>query len=573
MPEQNLTGYPSIDKPWLKYYSEEAINAPQPECTIYEYLWENNKEHLDDIALNYFGKKITYRKLFENIDRVACSLLSIGVKENDVVTLLMLNQPETVYLFYAINKIGAVVCVVNVLSSSKELTHYLSECNSDYFITLDLFFEKAYKAAKKENTKKLIYLSMFETGNIFQKATYRIKVKKPDLNKDDFAVSWETFLKCQSERIVQAEYKKQKCAVIGHTGGTTGTPKGVEISDDSFNVITQQYSINWNHKRQETFLDIIVPFAIYGLAVNLHMPLCCGVTVVLIPKVIPQKTYKLLFKYKPNHIISIPSYWESVVNCKRLKNMSFLKTAGAGGAKMDCETEIKLNMILKTHGSSALFLNGYGMSEVCSTACVQNTNCAETGSVGIPLPHVIISAFDIETGKEKTIGDEGEICINSPSCMLKYVNNEDETQNIMRRHPDGKVWIHTGDLGYISERGSAFITGRIKRIYITQVNGTVSKIFPDRIEKLLSEDPAVSNCCVVCTGNAKETYKPVAFIVLKQEYRDDIQKVTNTLKCACKANLPDYAQPIKYIFKKSLPLTSVGKIDYRALEKQAEEIK
>ena len=431
--ESKLIGYPSIDEPWLKYYSEEAINASLPECTIYEYLYENNKDHLDDTALNYFGNKITYGKLFESIEKAAKGLSAFGLKNGDIILIASVTIPEVVYAFYACNRLGIIPNMVDPRTSAEGIREYITEVNAKAVITIDVAYAKIEKAAENTSVKKVITVSpadsMPHLKAIAFKATHYIK--RIAHTKSDFSVKYREFISNGKNKIYTAEpYKKDNCSVIVH-----------------------------------------------------------------------------------------------------------------------------------------------GMSEVCSTACVQNTNCAETGSVGIPLPHVIISAFDIETGKEKTIGDEGEICINSPSCMLKYVNNEDETQNIMRRHPDGKVWIHTGDLGYISKRGSVFITGRIKRIYITKVNGTVSKIFPDRIEKLLSEDPAVSNCCVVCTGNAKETYKPVAFIVLKQEYGYDIQKVTNTLKRACKANLPDYAQPIKYIFKKSLPLTSVGKIDYRALEKRAEEIK
>lgn len=567
-PEKELTGYPSIDKPWLKYYSDEAINAPLPKCTTYEYLWENNKEHLEDIALIYFGKKITYGELFENINKTAAAFAALGVCENDIVTLMFLNCPEAVYCFYALNKLGAVSCVVNVLSSVKDLVHYLRECNSKYFVSLDIFFDKAYEASKQSGVNNLIYLPLYESLGFIKMAAYRIKVKKPKYS-EDFVLSWRAFLKSSQSNVNSVPYREGKCTLIGHTGGTTGVPKGIKLTDDSINYCVFQFIQKWTHARKDKFLNLVVPFAVYGFVMNIHMPLVCGMQCILIPKVDPQKTDKLMIKYKPNHIISVPSYWTAIAESKKIKDVSFLKIAGAGGSKMEPSLEMALNRLFKEGHSNIHFMNGYGMSEVGSIASAQSNDCAEIGSVGIPLMHNIITAFDVDTMKEKKYGEEGELCILSPSIMLGYIDNPEENEKIMQKHSDGRTWIHTRDLGYISEKGSVFITGRIKRIYITQVNGTVSKIFPDRIEKLISQNPAISNCCAVCCGTAKKTYFPVAYIVLKQEYLGKDDEIKAELIEICKNDLPDYAQPREYVFCTSLPLTSVGKVDYRALEQMA----
>lgn len=572
MQEKKLTGYPSIDKPWLKYYSEEAINAPLPECTIYEYLWENNKDHLDDIAIIYFNRKITYGELFHNIDRTAAAFLAQGVKPKDVVTLMFLNCPETVYCFYALNKIGAVACVVNVLSNVGDLLHYLRECNSKYSVTLDVFYDKAFEAAKEYGVKSLIHFPLYQSLGWFKMAAYRTKVKEPK-SEDNFVLSWNDFINAGKDGdIAPSQHEKGKCTLIGHTGGTTGIPKAIMLTDNSVNYCVFQFINKWRHARGDKFLNLVVPFAVYGFVMNIHMPLVCGMKCILIPKVDPKKTDKLMLKYKPNHIISVPSYWTAIAENKKIKDVSFLKIAGAGGSKMEPRLENELNQMFKNSHSDIHFMNGYGMSEVGSIASAQSNDCAEIGSVGIPLMHNIISSFDPETYEEKKIGEEGELCILSPSMMIGYVDNEEENGKVMKRHSDGKVWIHTGDLGYISVKGSVFITGRIKRIYITQVNGTVSKIFPDRIEKLISENKAVSNCCAVCRGDAKNTYYPIVFVVLKQEEAGKEEIIKAELKKECANSLPDYAQPTEYIFTQSLPLTSVGKIDYRALEKLAEEM-
>lgn len=528
---------------------------------------EKNKDNLDDIALIYFNKKITYRKMFEMIDKTAKAFLSVGVKSGDVVTVLMLNQPEMVYILYALNKIGAVCCVVNALSSEKELIHYLQECNSKYFVALDAFFEKSFNAAKKYGVKFFIYVPLWQSLGYIKNKIYRLKVKEPVFT-DSFAISWEKFIQNSTVTdIEKSNYEEYKCTVIGHTGGTTGTPKGVMLSDKAFNAISQQYEDVVYYKKQDTFMNLIIPWAVYGLAVNIHVPLSLGLKLILIPKVDPEKTDELLYKYKPNHISSIPSYWTAIVKSKKIKDISWLKTAAAGGSGMTIEFEKELNNYFKAHNSSIHFINGYGMSEVCSTACAQIKNCAEIGSVGIPLCKTVISAFDTETLEEKKFNEKGELCIKCPSMMLKYVNNDDETKSVMKQHKDG-IWIHTGDIGYINENGVVYVKGRIKRIYITQQNGMISKIFPDRIEKSILKHPSVEECCAVCISKDDNTYTPIVYIVLKNTNFAQ-SEIAKEISLICKEDLPEYAHPAKYNFIDKLPRNAMGKVDYLKLENLA----
>ncbi len=565
MREVSMTGYPSVDKPWLKYYSQEAINEPLPECTMYEYLWENNKDHLEDVALTYFNKQITYGEMFAMIDKTARAFRSIGVKSGDVVTVLMLNQPEMVYMLYGLNKIGAVCCVVNVLSSEKELIHYLSEGRSKYFVALDVFFEKSYAAAKEYGVSKFVYVPLWQSLGALKNKLYRLKVKEP-VYTDDFVMSWNAFLAGSSDvgEVVPAKYEKDKCTVIGHTGGTTGTPKGVMLSDYAFNSIPTQEKWVFHYLPHEKHMDMVVPFAVYGLSNNLHVALSFGLNVILIPKVDPEKTDELLQKYKPNHIASIPSYWTAIPRSKRLKDVSWLKTAAAGGAGMTNELENDLNDFFKAHNGRTHFMNGYGMSEVCGGVCLQTDDCAELGSVGIPLCLTVVAAFDTDTMQEKKYGEIGELCIKAPSMMLGYADNEKETAQIMKQHEDG-VWIHTGDLGYVTESGAVYVKGRIKRVYITQHNGVVSKIFPDRIEQTILAHQHVEECCAICITQKDGTYLPIAYLALKEKSADHA-KVQEEVSTLCKRDLPEYAQPVRYVFLEVLPKTAVGKIDYRALE-------
>lgn len=566
MEQTKLTGYPSIDKPWLKYYSEEVINAPLPECTIYEYLWENNKDYPDDIALIFENKKITYRELFRQIDRVASAFVSIGVKAGDVVTLMVLNQPETVYCLYALNKIGAISCMINVLSSPKEIVHYMEECDSEYLIALDVLFEKAYAAFRLRSMKELIYLPLYQSLGFIKKKAYRMKVKEP-CAKEPEVISWDTFLRCATGAVPTVKKDCRTCAIIGHTGGTTGTPKGVMLSNFGLNAIPAQCGLFFGQKRQESLLNLIVPHAIYGIVVDLFIPINLGMTVILIPRVDPEKVDRIIMQTKPNYIPSIPLYWKSVINSQFLRRLSFLRWVSSGGAGFS-ETQIAaLNQTFMKAGANTNLMMGYGLTEVCALACMQMQVNAEAGSVGFSLPKNIISAFDSDTLTEKKYNELGEICIHSPSVMLGYVRNEAETKAMIRTHPDGSVWVHTGDVGYVNENGSVFIKGRIKRIYLTIKNNIHGKIFPDRIEKLLSQHTAVSDCCVVCVPGEKGVNIPIAYC----ESNSVTENTEAQLLALCKEELPEYAVPVRIVFLPALPRTAMGKIDYRALEEHAEK--
>ena len=568
MKEKELTGYPSIDKPWLKYYTEEAIHAPLPECSMYEYIWANNKDHLDDLALIYFNKKITYRKMFEMINKTASAFLSLGLKEGDTVTCLVLSQPETVYIVYALNKIGVNINLVNVLSSEKEIENSIEETNSKCIISLNLFSDRLKQILNKSNIKFLIELNLSNSLNQIYKFIINKKAPAKEISHKKKILYKDFIAKANKQSSKKSDYMSN---IITHTGGTTGTPKGVILSNNAINGLAFEYKNNLKWKRQETYMDLVVPFVIYGLCVNIHMPLSLGLKTILIPKADTNQIADFFYKYKPNHVTSIPSYWQPLLNSEKMKNLdfSFLITAGAGGDGMTIDLENQLNEFFKEHNSNAVLLNGYGMTEVCSTVSACQYNARKQGSVGIPLPHNNISIFDVETMEEKSFNEQGEICILSPFVMQEYLKKENETNQILRKHNDGQTWLHTGDLGHIDSDGFIFIDGRIKRIILTQLDNLGHKVFPAQIENILSKHPLVENVCVVAQKHIERNFVPVAFMSLKQETTEKSKKELIDL---CSQELPEYAQPYDFIFRDSLPLTPIGKVDYKALEKEAERI-
>lgn len=565
MPEQNLTGYPSIDKPWLKYYSEKAINAPLPKCTIYEYLWENNKDHLDDVALNYFGNKITYGKLFESIEKAAKGFMSIGIKPGDIVPIICIATPEIIFSFYALNRIGAVSNWLDLRMPTEKLLNEIKTCNSP----ICLLFEKADPLLCSKISLlgiKCIYISISDSLQFPKNLFY--KTKKIN-TLENMIISWNEFLENANTSIIACDGQgKDSLAILEHTGGTTGTSKAVMLTNQNVNSVVEQYRMGSTPlSRQDRWLSIGFPFIAYSLICSIHLPLSLGITGVLCFDIDVKKIKKIVQKHRCNHMSNTPTTWEQLASDSKKTNYSFLKNPVVGADTLHTSKEIEINAFLKHHGAKCEIVKGYGMTEVSSAVSVCAPPYNKTGSVGIPFLHTVISAFDPDTGDELPYNKQGEICICGPSVMLGYYNCQAETDSVLKCHNDGNIWMHSGNLGHVDADGFIFIDGRIKRMIIDR-NGF--KIFAPQIEQVLSECSCVDKCCVV--GMPDINYEgrqiAIAFVVVKQGVIDAV----NTMQKFCKKLLPEYSIPRRYVIVDKLPYTSAGKVDYRALEKQAEEL-
>ena len=372
-----------------------------------------------------------------------------------------------------------------------------------------------------------------------------------------------------------AGYEKEKCFVIAHTGGTTGIPKGVMISDNNINAVANGYQyLGIPFERQQKYFNDLPPFIIYGLAVAIHTTLCYGLQVILYP-VFDSKNFPNEFvKYRPNHFSALSDHLKYLAESKKTQkmNLSFLISAGVGGDSLNTVMEEKVNGFLRQHHCSYEVCKGYGMTELAATAVISTPKANAIGSVGIPLVHNTIKIVDIDTGEELSYGEVGEIWISGPSVMIGYYHNEEATENVVVTDKNGTRWIHTGDLGYISEDGLLFPKGRIRRIYLTAVEGQPAKIFPNLVEEAIKGSNKVKDCTVV--GRFKENstcYEAVAYVVLHDEITGDEQLIEELQKI-CKDKVPSYMCPVEYRFVKEFPHTPIGKTDFRRLEKWAESV-
>lgn len=575
--ENRTTGYPLVDKPWLKYYPKEVINAEMPQYTIYEYIKQKNSANDTKIALEYFGNKITYKELIDKIDQCADALVATGVKENDIVSICMPTTPEVVYLFYALSKIGAVSNMIDPRKSAKEIEEYANEVKSKVFFGIDVVSEKVRGLKKNTTIETIIIVTPYETFKAPIRHFLKWKDKKLAKMKrycdTSECLNWNQFI-CKSgdAKANSCIYRKDIPVTIVHTGGTTGKSKGVILSNDNINCGAYQCEISGlDFKDRGTWLDIMPPFIAYGVGNGLHLPLSMGMKTILMPKFDPTQFDEILLKHKPNYMASVPSHYGYLLKSEKMLNadLSFIKTPIVGGDKMDYTLEKEVNRFLEEHNCKSKIIKGYGMSEVDAAVSVCTTNSTnKLMSVGIPLSHSNIVIFNPETNEPVGPNELGELRISGPNVMVGYYNNEEEEKKILHTDKDGVRWIYSGDLGYMDEEGMLFVKGRYKEMII-RPDGF--KVYPNSIEEVILTHPAVSECKVVgCRDfNESQGEVPKAFIVLKHGIKND-EDVLKEIKDLCKKELAEYSLPFDYEIREKFPVTAIGKINTLALKEEAE---
>ena len=560
---------PSVEKPWLKFFSEEAREASMPKNTIYRHLRECSEGGHGDTALNYFGKKISYGKLLDEADRAAGAFAKAGIKKGDIVAAATVTIPEMVYALYGLNKIGAAPLIIDPRTSAAGALSFIKETGAKVFIVIDLYYEALKDVLFESGVEKIVVISADTSLPASIRFLKQFKMPAPTIAASDKVLSWAQFASTgEGVETETAAYGDNDLAAVTLTGGTTGAPKGVMLSNDGFNAIAFDFRhCGVSYKRGQRFLNIIPMFSSYGIVSSLHMPLSLGLEVVIIPKFDPDKVGHYVKKYRPEHTLLVPAHYEQLMNSREMANgfdLSFFRTAGSGGDTMNAGLEAKLNSFLESRGCRFPLSQGYGMSEVSSAAsCCCNGNFKSL-SVGYPLLTTTIGIFAPGTTDELDYGEEGEICISGPSIMLGYLNNKAETDNVIRRHPDGTLWVHSGDIGLMDSDGFVYIKGRIKRM-ITLFNG--HKIFPTHIESVLGHHPMVASCAVVGVNDTTHAQGQLTLAVIeaKEQTLEKLTAIKSELYEMCRQELEGPAKPYDIIFVESMPHTGMGKIDYLKL--------
>lgn len=550
-----LVGKPSVDKPWLKYYSDTQIKDRVPYLTAYEYLKEANANRLDLIAIDSIEGTYTYGQLFEIIDNVACSLFQMGIKKDKKIMMVLPPMSYESILFYGVDKVGGAITEVPIQSTVDDIVNKIKKFDIDMFFVSDFLLneEMEKEIYQRTNVKNIVVI-----GN-YAKEKY-----------DDKTISWNYFLEQgKNVELPNIDRSPDDLLFIASTGGSTGEPKSVMLSDNCFNIAVHQYlNSDLNYNSGDRWLRLWSLFSASAAVSNNHLPLCAGMHNIIRSFPLNINDFdKMVYDEKPNHLMLIPQLLDVLEQSELLndKDLQYIKTVGCGGLAITNQFEERVNKFLEYHGINTYLGYGWGCTESFTLGSIRsNFETAKIGGVGAPHINTIVSAFDYDTLEEKLYGEEGELCIKSLVPMMGYYGDKEMTSNVLKKHKDGSIWLHTGDLGFVDENGLVTVNGRMTRtIFVFPT----AKVYPTALENVISKIPGVFDTVV---GEIPDPEHdgfglPICFVIPEDGFSYDLLR--KNINDICESCMADYARPQNIYFLNEFPLTKVGKKDVRVLEK------
>ncbi len=556
--------------PWASHMGDLPLLLDYFEGTMFEAVSLVAEKYPEQVALDFMGRSVTYRDLIKNILRCAAALKAMGINEGDRVTVALPNCPQAVYLFYAINLIGAVANMIHPLSAEKEIEFYLNRSKSVAAVTLDAFYDKFNAARRGTPLRTLLITSIKDGLSPLVKVGYSLtegrKVKKIPADAD--ILRWKDFLRAGRSlgKVIPADRDPDGTAVILYSGGTTGTTKGIMLSDRNFNALSQQViAANPMFCVGDRMLAAMPLFHGFGLGVCIHTMLSQGGRCILVPRFTASSFAKLMVRYRCNFIAGVPTLYEALLRLPNMEkaNLSSLKGVFSGGDSLSVELKKKLDRFLLDHKATVQVREGYGTTETVTACCLTPSHRFKEGSIGLPFPDMYIKVVAPDTDRELPYGEEGEILIAGPTVMKGYMDDPEETAAVMQAHPDGLVWIRTGDLGVMDEEGFLYFKGRAKRMIVS----SGYNVYPAQIENVLDAHQWVQMSCVIGVPDPYRMQKVKAFVKLAQGV-DANADTREALLDHCRKNIAKYALPYDIEFRDDLPKTLVGKVAYRQLEEE-----
>lgn len=568
-------GYASIDKPWLGYYPEEMFFERKKYNKIIDYIKDTWHGFEDDVMIHFYGSDITAREFFSKVEDTARSLKSFGLKKGDTIVTNLESVPEFMYLFFACEIIG--VNVKNKIgANAMEIANVINESNAEYFFTHDYTskddIDIIYNNTKLDNII-MINCVEYSNGDI---SNLRPHIREcvlsrytSDKSNDSRNISWKDFLfygKSYSEEIYVESDENTKM-FSAYTSGSTGARKEViHTSQTILEMLDQMiFPTPRGEKRETWFWPIYPPSLVAAIVAYMCMPLAQGKKIILDPYFDYHDIDIELMHYEPNSTGLVPVFFESLIESKRIPedyDMSYLKVLGFGAEALPKKLISRVEEFTLKHNCGAQLNGGYGNSEGGSEMTIAFTNeILKTGSSGFPLINTTVSVFEPGTEYELGYGEVGEFCKAGPGIMLGYASEQDTAKTI-KIHSDGRKWLHTGDLGYITKEGFVFVFGREGiKVYSDKV------VYPLIIENKVSNLDGVKNAIIVSGDSYEhEGYQaPYLFIVPLEGVDHD--KLLSEIESMLKEVLLEEEMPEDTYIIDSKPITHF-KVDRKVLRKE-----
>ena len=562
----------SASAPWLAFYDTTPANLHYPDLTMYQMVAAAAKTWPDSTAYIFMGKATRFSAFLDRIEASAKGLYHMGIRKGDKVTICMPNTPQAIDCFYALNRIGAIPNMIHPLSAPKEIAHYLNFSKSKAILTLDQFYYKVEEILPElENPATILIAKIVDELPFPLSAAYPLTknaraVKK--LPKTGYTLWTDMLFDGRHTKLPAHDISAHDCAAILYSGGTTGTTKGIMLSSLNFNALGLQTiaASGFGSVAGMKMLSIMPIFHGFGLGIGIHTALIGGASCILVPQFSVDIYADILLKHKPQLIPGVPTLFEALLRAEKLENadLSFLKGIFCGGDSLSPELKKKVDAFLKLHGCTEQIREGYGTTECVTASCLTPKNYARPGSIGVPFPDTYYKIIKPGTFQEQPANAEGEICISGPTVMLGYMDNPEETAQTIRSHGDGRLWLHTGDLGHMDADGFIYFRQRLKRMIIS----SGYNIYPSQLENIIDGHEKVLLSCVIGVKDSYRGQRVKAFVVPMPGIEPD-EELRAELLDYCSQHMAKYACPRELEFRESLPKTLVGKVAYRVLEEEA----
>ena len=561
----------TVKTPWKDYLGDVPMHLEYFDGSMFEAVENVARKYPNVVAFDFMGKSTTYRSLVREIENCAKALKTIGVREGDKVTIAMPNCPQAIYMFYAVNLVGGIANMIHPLSAEKEIEFYLNESESVTAITLDQFYHKFERIREYTKVINIIIASVKDALSKPIRAGYMLtegrKIAK--IPEDAPVITWKDFMRL-SHSCFYKTYKVKRTgsdpAVILYSGGTTGTTKGIVLTNLNFNALAAQIvATNPMFRPGDRMLSAMPLFHGFGLGVCIHSMLANGGRCILIPRFTAKSYAKQIVKYKCNFIAGVPTLYEALLRLPSMDgaNLSSLKGVFSGGDSLSIELKKKFDKFLYDHNATVQVREGYGTTETVTACCLTPTHMFKEGSIGLPFPDTYIKIVEPGTDREVPYGTEGEILLAGPTVMKEYMKHPEETAQTLRTHADGLTWVYTGDLGVMDEQGFIYFRGRAKRMIIS----SGYNVYPGQIENVLDAHDAVQMSCVIGVPDAYKMQKVKAFVKLK-DGAAATEETKRDILDYCARHVAKYAMPYDIEFRDDMPKTLVGKVAYRVLEEE-----
>ena len=560
----------SSNAPWTAFYGNTPISLAYPDKTMYQLVQETAQQYPNNTAYVFMGKKTSYPAFLARIDAAARGLVAMGIGKGDRVTICMPNTPQALDCFYALNRIGAIPNMIHPLSAAKEIAFYLNFSKSKAILTLDQFYDKVDSVrAELENPVTILVARIGDELPFPLNLIYpHTKGGKHPLPKTGYRLWYDMVAAGKGTNLPACDTRAEDCAAVLYSGGTTGTSKGIMLSNRNFNALGMQTiaASGYPSVAGMKMLSIMPVFHGFGLGVGIHTALIGGATCILVPQFSVKIYADILVKQKPNLIPGVPTLFEALLRAEGLEkaDLSFLRGIFSGGDSLSPELKKKVDAFLKDHGCTEQIREGYGTTECVTASCLTPKDFARSGSIGVPFPDTFYKIVTVGTTEEVEAGTEGEICISGPTVMLGYMDNPEETAQTLRCHSDGRVWLHTGDLGYMDTDGFVYFRQRIKRMLVT--NGY--NVYPSQLENIIDGHEKVLLSCVIGISDERRGQRIKAYIVPMPGIEPS-EALKAEILDYCRDRIAKYALPREVEFRTELPKTLVGKVAYRVLEEEA----